>query len=128
MNAKSSGPCEKAVSVDAPSATIGATAEAEEEVEDNGTTVALAKGGVTDLVRTAGRTSLARKVGGISLVRTALKATQASLLCHRRQEGTTTTIKTRGLGASRSRVLSSASWAELKPQPHSVSSSSLLVR
>ena len=73
------------ISVDAPSATIGAMAEEEEEVEDDGKTVALAKGGVTDLTRTAGRTSLAREVGGISLVRTALKATQASLLCHHRQ-------------------------------------------
>ena len=43
-----------AASVDAPSATIGATAEAEQEVEDVGTTVALAKGGVIGLVRTAG--------------------------------------------------------------------------
>ena len=40
------------MSVDAPSAMIGATAEAEEEVEDDGTTMALAKGGVTVLVRT----------------------------------------------------------------------------
>ena len=45
-------------SVDAQSATTGAMAEEEEEVEDDGKTVALAKGGVTDLVRTAGRTSL----------------------------------------------------------------------
>ena len=53
----------------------GAMVEEEEEVEDDGKTVALAKGGVTDLARTAGRTSLAREVGGISLVRTARKAT-----------------------------------------------------
>ena len=33
-NAKSSGPCEKAVSVDALSAKIGATTEVEEEVEE----------------------------------------------------------------------------------------------
>ena len=79
MNAKSSEPCEKVVSVDAPSATIGATAEAEQEVEDDGTTVALAKGGVTGLVRTAGRTSLARVPGGCSLVRTVLRAKLASL-------------------------------------------------
>ena len=69
------------MSVDASSITIGATAEAEQEVEDDGTTVALAKGGVTGLARTAGRTnlarsagrtSLARGLGGISLVRIAL--------------------------------------------------------
>ena len=63
------------VSADAPSATTGVVAEEEEEVEDNGKTVALAKGGVTDLARTAGKTSLAREAGGISLVRIALKAT-----------------------------------------------------
>ena len=34
-------------SVDAPSATTGAMAEEEEEVEDDGKIVALAKGGVT---------------------------------------------------------------------------------
>ena len=70
------------VPADAPSATTGAMSEEEEEVEDDGKTVALAKGGATDLARTAGRTSLAREAGGISLVRIALKATQASLLCH----------------------------------------------
>ena len=96
------------MSVDAPSA-IGATAEAEQEVEDDGMTVALAKGGVTDLARIAGRTSLAREVGGINFVRTALKATQASLLCHHQQEGMKTNIRTRGLGASRSCVRSPAS-------------------
>ena len=79
-------------------------AEEEEEVEDDGTTVALAKGGATDLARTAGRTSLAREVGGISLVRTALKAMQASLRCRHRQGGMKTSIRTRGLGASRSRT------------------------
>ena len=77
--------------VDAPSAATGAMAEEEEEVEDDGKTVALAKGGVTDLARTAGRTKLvrevgethlARGVGGISLTRIAHKATRASLLCH----------------------------------------------
>ena len=51
------------VSADAPSATTGAMAEEEEEVEDDGKTVALARGGVTDLARTAGRTSLMREVG-----------------------------------------------------------------
>ena len=69
MNARSSGPLEKDASVDAPSATIGATAEEEEEVEDDGTTEALARSGVIDLVRIAGRTSLARGLGGISLAR-----------------------------------------------------------
>ena len=59
----------------APSAMIGAMAEEEEEVEDDRKTVALAKGGVTDLVRTAGKTSLAREVGGISLTRITHKAT-----------------------------------------------------
>ena len=127
-NAKSSGLCEMGVSADAPSATTGAMAEEEEEVEDDGKTVALAKGGVTDLARTAGRTSLAREVGGISLVRTALKATQASLLCHHRQGGMKTITRTRGLGASRSRAQSLASWAAPRPQPHSASSSSLLAR
>ena len=116
------------VSADAPSATTGAMAEEEEEVEDDGKTVALTKGGVTNLARTAGRTSLARELGGISLVRIAHRATQASFLCHRNQGGMKTSIRTRGLGASRSRVLSLASWAELRPQPRSVSSSSLLVK
>ena len=88
---------------------IGATAEEEEEVEDDGKTVALAKGGATDLARTDGRTSLAREVGGISLVRTSLKATQASLLCHQRQGGMRTSIRMRGLVASRSRAQSLAS-------------------
>ena len=115
------------VLADAQSTKIGAMAE-EEEVEDDGKTVALAKGGVTGLARTAGRTSLAREVGGISLVRAALKATQASLLCHHHQGGMKTIIRTRGLGASRSRAQSLASWAELKPQPLSASSSSLLAR
>ena len=127
-NAKNSGPCEKAVSVDAPSATIGATAEVEQEVEDDGTTVALAKGGMTGLAKTAGRTSLVRGLGGISLERIAHRATQAFLLCHHRQEGMTTIIRTRGLGASRILVQSLASWAVPRPQPLSASSSSLLVR
>ena len=92
------------VSADVPIATTGAMTEEEEEVEDDGKTVALAKGGVTGLAGTAGRTSLAREVGGISLVRTALKATQASLLCHHRQGGMKTIIRTKGLGAFRSRA------------------------
>ena len=115
-------------SVDAPSAATGATADADQEVEDDGTTVALDKGGMTCLARTAGRTSLARGLGGISLTRTTLRATQAFLLCHHRQEGMMTTTRTRGLGASRSHVLSLASWAALRPQPLSASSSSLLAR
>ena len=97
------------MAVGAPSAAIGAMATEEEEVEDNGKTVALAKGGMIGLARTAGRTSLAREVGGISLVRTALKATQASLLCHHRQGGMKTIIRTRWLGASRSCAQSLAS-------------------
>ena len=103
-------------------------AEEEEEVEDDGKTVALAKGGVTDLARTVGRTSITREVGGISLVRIARTATQASLLYRHHQEGTKTNIKTRGLGASRSRAQSLASWLARGPQPHSASSSSLLAR
>ena len=63
------------VSADAPSAMTGAMAEEEEEVADDGKTVALAKGGVTDLARIAGRTSLAREAGEISLVRIARMAT-----------------------------------------------------
>ena len=78
-------------------------------MEDDGKTVALAKGGVTDLARTAGRTSLAREVGGISLVRIALKATQDSLLCHLCRGGMKIIIRTKGLGASRSRTQSLAS-------------------
>ena len=116
------------VSANVPSATIGAMAEEEEEVEDDGKTVALAKGGMTDLARIAGRTSLAREAGGISLVRIARTATQASLLCHHRQGGMKTSIRTRGLGASRSHAQSLASWAALRPQPLSASSSSLLAR
>ena len=55
------------VSADAPNAMTGDMAEEEEEVADDGKTVALAKGGVTDLARIAGRTSLAREAGGISV-------------------------------------------------------------
>ena len=92
------------VSADAPSATTEDMAEEEEEVADDGKTVALAKGGVTDLARTAGRTSLARGVGGISLVRIARTVTQAFLLCCHHQGGMKTSIGMRGLGASRSRA------------------------
>ena len=127
-NAKSSGPCETCVPADAPSTAIGAMAEEEEEVEDDGKTVALAKGGATDIARTAGGISLAREAGGISLARIIRKATWASLLCHHSRGGTETIIRTRGLGTSRSRVQSLASWAELKPQPLSASSSSLLTK
>ena len=116
------------VSADARSATIGAMAEELEEVADDGKTMALGKGGMTDLARIAGRTSLARGLGGVSLARIARRATQAFLLCHHHQEGMRTLIRTRGLGASRSHVLSIASWAVPKPRPLSASSSSLLAK
>ena len=118
----------KDATVDAPSAATGATAEEEDMVADAGTIVAHARSGATGLVRTAGKISLARAPGGISLVRIVLKATSGSLRCHHYQEGMTDTIRMRGLGASRNHMLSLASWAEPKPQPHSVSSSSLLVK
>ena len=51
------------VPADALSAATGAMAKEEEEVEDDGKTVALAKGGVTDLARIADRTSLTREAG-----------------------------------------------------------------
>ena len=124
----SSGPCEMGVSADAPTATIEDTTEEEEEVEDDGKTVALTKGGVTDLARTVGRTSLAREVGGISLVRITRKAMQASLLCHHSRGGMKNITRTKGLEASRSRVQSLVSWAALKPQPLSASSNSLLTK
>ena len=114
-------------SANAQSATTGAMAEEEEEVANNGKTVALAKGGETDLARITSRTSLARKAGEISLVRIARAATQAFLLC-RRRGGTKTNIRTRGLGASRSRARSLASWVARRPQPHNASSRSLLMR
>ena len=115
----------------------GATAEEEEEVEDDGKTVALAKGSMTDLARTASRTSLvrevggtrlAREVGGISLARIAHKATRASLLCHHSRGGMKTIIRTRGLEASRSRAQLLASWAALRPRLLSACSSSLLAK
>ena len=83
-NVKSSEPCEKEGSAVAPTAVTGATVEEEEGTQDAGKTAARAKGGVTDLARTAGRTSLvkeiggthlAREVGGISLARIAHKGT-----------------------------------------------------
>ena len=116
------------ISADAPSATIGAMAEEEEEVEDDGKSVALAKGGVTSLMRTVGRASLMRALGGTSLGTIVLRATLASLRCHHHQEGTTTTTRTRGLGASRSLVPLPASWVALRPLPLIASSSSLPVR
>ena len=68
------------------------------EVEaDAGTIVARARSGASGLVRTAGRTSLARAPGGISLVRTFLRAMLGFLRCRHHQEGTMTTIRTRGL-------------------------------
>ena len=76
----------------------------EEDVEaDAGTTVARARSGATGLVRTAGRTILVRAPEGTSLVRIAPRATPVFPRC-RHQEGTTTTTRTRGLWASRSRV------------------------
>ena len=68
------------VSANALSATTGAMAEEEEEVADDGKTLALGKGGVTDLTRIAGRTSLAREAREISLVRIARAAMYAFLL------------------------------------------------
>ena len=109
MTVKSSEPFAKDASVDAPSTTTRATAGEEDEVEDAGTTAAPVMGGATGLVRTAGRITLARVPGGVSLMRIVLRATQAFPQCHHHQEGMTTTIKTRGLGAFRSRVLSPAS-------------------
>ena len=97
-------------------------------VVDAGMTMARAMSGATSLARNTGRISLTRAPGGISLVRIVLRATPVFLHYRHHQEGMTTTIKTRGLGASRSRVLSPASWAELRPQPRSVSSNSLLVK
>ena len=128
MTVKRSGPFGMDASVDAPSATTGATAEEEDVAEDAGTTVALARSGVTSLVRTAGKISLARAPGEISLAETTLRATLVFLRCRGHPEGTTTTIWTKELGASKNRVLSPASWAELRAQHLSISSSSLLAR
>ena len=107
-NVKSSEPCEKEGSAVAPTAVTGATVEEEEGTQDAGKTVARAKGGAINLARIAGKTRLAREAGEISLVRIARVATQAFLLCRHRQGGTKTNIKTRELGASRSRALSPA--------------------
>ena len=111
-----------------PTTTIEATAEEEEGTQDAGKTAALAKGGATDLARIAGRISLARETGVIGLARIAHKETQASLHYRRSQGEMRTIIRTRGLGASRSRARSPASWAELKPLPLHISSSSSPVK
>ena len=102
-------------SADAQSAMSGAMAEEEEEVADDGKTVAFARDGVTALARTTGRTSLVREAGGTSLVRTVPTATQASLLCRLHQGGTKTNTKTIGLQASKSRVQLLASWVAPRP-------------
>ena len=102
-------------SINTPSATTGATAKEEDVVAEAGMTVARASSGATGLVRTAGRNNLGRAPGGISLARTVLRVMLGFLRCRHHQEGTTTTIRTRGLGAARSRGLSPASWAVLGP-------------
>ena len=79
------------------------------EVEDAGTAATIVRSGVTSLGRTAGKASLTRGPGETSLVRTILRATLACPRCYHHEEGMTTTAKTRGLGASRSHVLSPAS-------------------
>ena len=97
-------------------------------VEDVGMTVARARSGATGLVRIAGRISLTRAPGGTSLVRIVLRATPVFPHYRHCQEGMTTTIRTRGLGASRSRAPSLASWVVLRPRLPSTSSSSSLAR
>ena len=104
MNVKSSEPCEKEGSAVALTVVTGATVEEEEGTQHAGKTAAPAKGGATNLTRTAGETCLAMGTGGISLVRIALTATQASLHYRRSQGEMRTVIRTRGLGASRSHV------------------------
>ena len=111
-----------------PTTVTGATVEEEEGTQDAGKTMAHAKGGAINLARITGKTRLTRETGGISLAWIARKATQASLCCRRSQGETRAAIRTRGLGASRSHVLSPASWAEPRPQPRSASSNSLLVK
>ena len=123
-NVKSFEPCEKEGLAVAPTAVTGAMVEEEEGTQDAGKIAALAKGGATNLARIAGRISLARETGGIRLARIVRKEKEASLHCRRSQGETRTAIKTRGLGASRSRARSPASWAGLKPQPLNASSSS----
>ena len=124
VNAKNSEPCVKEGSAVALTVVTGDMAEEEEGTQDAEKTVARARGGATNLARIAGKTHLAREAGGISLTRIARRGTQASLRCRRRQGESKTVIRTRGLGASRKRMRSPASWAELKPRPLSASSSS----
>ena len=66
-------------SVDAPSATTGATVEEVDEAADVGTTAGPARSGATSLVRIASRTSLVRAPGGTSLARTVHRAILVSL-------------------------------------------------
>ena len=73
-------------SVDAPSATTGATAEEEDVVADAGMTVARARSGATVLVKTAGRIILARAPGETSLARIAPRATPVFLRYRHHQE------------------------------------------
>ena len=94
---------------------------------DAGMTVARARSGAIGLMRTAGRTILARAPGGTSLVRIAPRGTPVFPRC-RHQEGTTITIRMRGLGASRSHVQSPASSVARRPQPLNASSNSSLVK
>src|SRR3954469_18473575 len=108
-NAKNSAPCEKEESAVALTVLTGAMAEDEEETQDAGKIVARAKGGATNLARTASGTRLTRGTGGISLVRITLMATQACRRCRLSQGGMKTATKTRGLGASKSRAQSPAS-------------------
>ena len=108
-NVKSSEPCEKEGSAVAPTTVTEATVEEEEGMQDAGKTAARAKGGAINIVRIAGKTRLVRETGGIGLARIARKGTQASLHCRHIQGEMRTIIKTRGLGASRSHVLSPAS-------------------
>ena len=82
-------------SVDAPSATVEATAVEVAEVEDAGTDA-------TILGRTVGRANLARAPRGSNLVRIALRAMPVFLHCLNHQEGTKIITRTRGMGASRS--------------------------
>ena len=81
MIARSSGLFATGASVDALSATIGATVVEVAEVEDIGMDATAVRSGATSLVRTAGRTSLVRATGESSLVRTPLRAMQLCLLC-----------------------------------------------
>ena len=126
--AKSSGRCAAGASGSALSATTVATAEEEDVVEDAGTAGTRAKDGVISLVKTVGRSSLVTPPGVTSLVRVALRATQACLRCHNRQEGTTTTARETKRGASRSHAGSRASWEEPTLRLLTASSSSSLVR